>query len=107
MTVPVAEDGTYNTPLQLTTGSWSIIVTATGAANKTAALTRHVTVAYKGVNLVVEIKGGPAWIKVWVDGKLDPELGRRDRHGRARSSRSPRTTRSRSGRARAGRRSSR
>ena len=72
MTVPVAEDGTYSTPLQLTTGSWSIVVTATGAANKTAALTRHVTVAYKGVNLVVEIKGGPAWIKVWVDGKLDP-----------------------------------
>jgi hypothetical protein len=72
VTVPVAEDGTYNTPLQLTTGKWSIVVTATGAANKTAALTRHVTVAYKGVNLVVEIKGGPAWIKVWVDGKLDP-----------------------------------
>jgi hypothetical protein len=72
VTVPVAEDGTYSTPLQLATGKWSIVVTATGAANKTVALTRHVEVAYKGVNLVVEIKGGPAWIKVWVDGKLDP-----------------------------------
>jgi hypothetical protein len=47
-------------------------VTATGAGNKTASITRHVAVDYKGVNLVVEIKGGPAWLKVWVDGKLDP-----------------------------------
>jgi cytoskeletal protein RodZ len=72
VTVPVAEDGTFNTPLQLTSGKWSIIVTAAGAANKTFTVTRHVSVGYKGVNLVVEIKGGPAWIKVWVDGKLAP-----------------------------------
>ena len=26
---------------------------------------------------MVTIEGGRAWIKVWVDGKLDPELGRR------------------------------
>ena len=38
-------------------------------------LTRNVTVAYKGVNLVVTIKGGRAWIKVWVDGKIDPKIG--------------------------------
>ena len=73
VTVPVAEDGTFTTPLQLTTGRWSIIVTATGDANKTAAITRHVSVAFKGVNLVVEVKGGPAWLKVWVDGKLAPD----------------------------------
>ena len=73
VTVPVAEDGTFTTPLQLTTGKWSIIVSAAGAGNKTASITRHVAVAYKGVNLVVEIKGGPAWLKVWVDGKLHPD----------------------------------
>jgi cytoskeletal protein RodZ len=72
VTVPVAEDGTFTTPLQLTSGKWSIIVTAMGAANKTQTVTKHVSVGYNGVNLVVEIKGGPAWIKVWVDGKLDP-----------------------------------
>ena len=33
------------------------------------------TVAYKGVNLVVTVKGGRAWIKVWVDGKIDPSVG--------------------------------
>ncbi|MFL5751585.1 MAG: RodZ domain-containing protein [Chloroflexota bacterium] len=69
-TVAVAEDGSFTTPLQLTAGRWSITVTASGAANRTTSITRHVAVAYKGVNLVVEIKGGPAWLKVWVDGKL-------------------------------------
>ena len=72
-TVPVGEDGSFSTPLQLTTGRWSIVVTATGAANKTASITRHVAVAYRGVNLVVEARGGPAWLKVWVDGKLHPD----------------------------------
>ena len=33
------------------------------------------TVRYKGVNLVVSVKGGPAWMKVWVDGELDPRVG--------------------------------
>ena len=33
------------------------------------------TVAYKGVTLVVTVKGGRAWIKVWVDGKIDPGIG--------------------------------
>ena len=33
------------------------------------------TVAYKGVTLVVSIKGGRAWIKVWVDGKIEPSVG--------------------------------
>jgi cytoskeletal protein RodZ len=75
VTVPVDDDGTFSTPLQLTAGRWSIIVTASGAGDKTTSLTSHVTVAYKGVNLVVQIKGGRAWIKVWVDGKLDPQIG--------------------------------
>jgi hypothetical protein len=34
-----------------------------------------VSVAFKGVNLVVAIKGSPAWIKVWVDGKLSTITG--------------------------------
>lgn len=75
ISAPVADDGTFNTPVQLTTGRWSITVTAADARGKTAALTRHVTVAYSGVNLVVTATGGRAWIKVWVDGKLDPTIG--------------------------------
>jgi hypothetical protein len=69
--VSVAEDGSFELPpLELTAGSWAITVTATSAEGKTASLTRRITVAFSGVNLVVSIKGGPAWIKVWVDGKL-------------------------------------
>jgi hypothetical protein len=75
VTLPVADDGTFNTPFELTAGRWSITVTAASPQGKTAALTRNVTVVYRGVNLVVTIKGGRAWLKVWVDGKLDPELG--------------------------------
>ena len=85
VTVPVAEDGTYNTPLQLTTGKWSIVVTATGAANKTAALTRHVTVAYKGVNLVVDDQGRPGLDQGLGRRQARSRLGRRDRQERARS----------------------
>jgi cytoskeletal protein RodZ len=78
ITVTVADDGTWNTgsaPLQLTTGRWSIVVTASNAAGKASSLTRHVAIAYKGVNLVVTAKGGRAWIRVWVDDKIDPTVG--------------------------------
>ena len=73
--VTVGEDGAYTTPLELTAGRWGITVTAAGAEGKTTALTRNVTVLYKGVNLVVTAKNGRAWIKVWVDGKIDPGIG--------------------------------
>ncbi len=74
-TVEVAEDGTFTTPFELTAGRWAITVTASSPEGKTASLTRAVTVAYKGVNLVVSIEGGRAWIKVWVDGKIHPDIG--------------------------------
>ncbi len=80
VTVTVADDGSWNTgdtPLQLTTGRWKIVATASNADGKSSAsLERHVSVAYKGINLVVTIKGGNAWIKVWVDGQIDPSVGR-------------------------------
>ena len=75
VTAKVADDGTYSTPYELTAGKWTITVTASGPDGKTAALSRNVTVGYKGVNLVVAAKGGRAWVKVWVDGKLDPTVG--------------------------------
>jgi cytoskeletal protein RodZ len=75
VTVPVGEDGSFSTPYELTAGRWAITVTASSPEGKTAALTRNVTVVYKGVNLVVTVKNGRAWIKVWVDGKIDPGVG--------------------------------
>jgi cytoskeletal protein RodZ len=77
-TVDVAKDGSFALPpLELTTGRWAITVTATSAEGKTASLTRNITIAYSGVNLVVSIRGGPAWIKVWIDGKLEGPLSGR------------------------------
>jgi cytoskeletal protein RodZ len=74
-TLPVAQDGSFNTGVELTAGRWAITVTASSAQNKTTTLTRDVTVQFKGVNLVVTIDGGPAWIKVWIDGQVDPTIG--------------------------------
>jgi hypothetical protein len=74
VTVPVAADGSFASPLELTEGRWSITITATSPEGKTASLTRTVTVAYEGVNLVVTIQGGKAWLKVWVDGVLDSSI---------------------------------
>jgi len=71
----VGEDGAWTTPFELTAGRWAITVTASSTEGKTTTLTRSVTVLYKGVNLVVTAKGGRAWIKVWVDGKIDPRVG--------------------------------
>jgi hypothetical protein len=71
----VAHDGRFTGGLDLTTGRWAITVTASSAQSKSTTITRNVTVKYKGVNLVVEISGGPAWIKVWVDGQVEPGIG--------------------------------
>jgi len=75
VTATVAEDGSFQTPLDLTAGRWEVTVTATSGEGKTSSLARTVSVAYEGVNLVVEIQGGSAWIKVWVDDRLEPSIG--------------------------------
>jgi cytoskeletal protein RodZ len=75
ITVPVDEDGAFSTPFELTTGRWAITATAASPEGKKVSLTSNVTVAFKGVNLVVAIDGGRAWIKVWVDGKLSEQTG--------------------------------
>ena len=73
--VRVGTTGTYATGLDLTTGRWAITVTASSEQGKSTTIARDVTVTYQGVNLVVEIKGEPSWIKVWVDGELEPSIG--------------------------------
>jgi cytoskeletal protein RodZ len=77
-TINVAADGSFEfPPLELTAGRWSITVTATSEQGKTATKAVNIEVAFSGVNLVVTIRGGPAWVKVWVDGELvGPQSGR-------------------------------
>jgi cytoskeletal protein RodZ len=74
-TVDVSETGTFEAPLDLSTGTWQVTVTATSAEGKTATLTRDVEISYKGVNLVLEVRNSRAWIKVWVDGKVSKLTG--------------------------------
>lgn len=75
VTVEVDEDGAFSTPVQLTTGRWKLTVTASSPEGKTTSLARTVAVAFRGVNLTLEIDGGSAWVKVWVDGVVDPSVG--------------------------------
>jgi len=74
-TVTVANDGTFDSPLDLSAGKWQLVVTATSAEGKAVTLTRNVAILYKGVNHVVSIKGSTAWLKVWVDGKVSKVTG--------------------------------
>ena len=69
----VSGDGSFSGAYDLTAGTWRLTVTATGQENKQTTETRSVTVAYTGVNLVVEIRGGNAWLVVRVDGVDDPK----------------------------------
>lgn len=75
LSIAVADDGTFGAPYELTTGRWTITVTATSAEGKAVSISRSVTVSYRGVNLVVTVRGGKAWLKAWVDGAVDPGLG--------------------------------
>jgi cytoskeletal protein RodZ len=75
ITVQPGADGTFDTPLDLSEGKWQIVVTATSAEGKATTLTRNVSIVYKGVNLVVTVKGSTAWLKIWVDGKVSKVTG--------------------------------
>jgi len=75
VTVEVSEDGRFDAPLDLSEGRWMIVVTATSKEGKATTLTRNVSIVYKGVNLVIEVKGSTAWLKVWVDGKVSKVTG--------------------------------
>lgn len=75
MTIDVGEDGSFDTPLDLSAGTWTIVVTATSQEGKSTTLTRNVTIVYQGVNLVITVKGSKAWLKVWVDDQLSKVTG--------------------------------
>jgi hypothetical protein len=73
--VDVGDDGSFDVPYELTAGRWTLTVTAASKEGRTVTLERTISIEYEGVNLVVEVKGGSAWLKVWVDGKLHPDIG--------------------------------
>lgn len=74
-TVAVGDDGSFSTSLDLTAGAWTLTISAKGDQGKTTILNRTVTVVYKGINLVVEIKGDRTWLRVAIDGVISTETG--------------------------------
>jgi cytoskeletal protein RodZ len=73
-TVKVSSDGTFNDSYQLAAGRWTVTISATGQNQRTTTEARTVTVTFTGVNVTVELSAR-TWIKVWVDGKIDPGVG--------------------------------
>jgi hypothetical protein len=73
--VTPADDGSFATNLDLTAGRWTLTIAAKSEQGRTTTLTRSVTVVYRGVNVVVDVKGGRAWLKVWVDGVVSKTTG--------------------------------
>lgn len=68
--ITVGSDGSFSDSYQLAPGRWALTITASGAFDRATTEQRTVSVAFTGVDLVVAIRGGPAWIKVWLDGQL-------------------------------------
>jgi len=68
--IEVGRNGAFSGSYQLAPGEWTLTISSTNAQNKTTTERRTVSVAFTGVNLVVEVRGDPAWLKVWVDGKV-------------------------------------
>jgi cytoskeletal protein RodZ len=71
----VSIDGTFSVVVQLCPGIWQLAIVAdNGKGLIASAQTRTVTVAYNGLTVLIELKGGNAWLKVWQDGVVDPDL---------------------------------
>jgi len=80
ITVPGGRfEGRFTTPA----GAQTFTVVARSASGATATETRTVTVAYTAAVILVQIKGGDAWVQATVDGTLAPGTGRVFKDGEA------------------------
>ncbi len=67
-----AADGTFTFSLQLTPGRWQLAIVGTSAKGvHTTPVTRTITVPYKGLNVVIQLKGGSASVSYSHDGVTD------------------------------------
>jgi hypothetical protein len=68
-TVNPGTDGSFTFALKLTPGRWQLTLTGSSANGQTAGpVLRTVVVPYKGLYVVIEVKGGPAWMRYAGDG---------------------------------------
>jgi hypothetical protein len=67
--IGTAPDGTFALATQLNPGRWQLTLVGTTAKGvPTKAVSRTISVPFKGLNVTVEVKGGDAWFKYWRDG---------------------------------------
>jgi cytoskeletal protein RodZ len=71
-TTATAADGTFTFSLQLTPGRWQLAIVGTNSKGvHTTPVTRTITVPYKGLNVVIQLKGGSASVSYFHDGVTD------------------------------------
>jgi cytoskeletal protein RodZ len=64
-------DGAYSGVLPLAQGRWAVTVDTVPTDQLAAAsVTRTFDVAYNGVMVMIEARGGNAWLQIWVDDEL-------------------------------------
>lgn len=67
--VAPAADGSFTFNVQLNPGLWRLSMTGTTTQGiQTKPVVRTVSVPYSGVNVTLQVKGGAAWLRYFVDG---------------------------------------
>ena len=61
--------------MPLPAGRWTVSFSVTGSDGALSQATRTVEVAYSGATVGVSADTAPTWIRVWIDGQLDPSVG--------------------------------
>ena len=68
-TVAPAADGSFTLSLQLKPGLWRLSLAGASVQGvQTQSVARTVTVPYTGVNVTLQVTGGAAWLRYFVDG---------------------------------------
>jgi len=72
-------DGTFSVPLSLTPGRWQLSITGSNPSGSVApAVYRTISVPFTGINVVIQVKGGYAYVVVVHDGVTDSNQSRPD-----------------------------
>jgi hypothetical protein len=67
--VAPAADGSFTLSLQLKPGLWRLSLAGASVQGvQTQSVARTVTVPYTGVNVTLQVTGGAAWLRYFVDG---------------------------------------
>lgn len=69
-------DGTFSAPLTLPPGRWQLSVTGSNPSGSISpSVFRTVVVPFTGINVVIEVKGGGAYVYAVHDGTIDAQAG--------------------------------